>query len=189
MEPAQSDPELVRTAIADVVLIRPRVFRDDRGEFFESWQARKYAAAGIDADFVQDNENRSLRHVLRGLHYQVRQPQGKLVRAVAGCVFDVAVDLRRSSATFGHCVGVTLTEESHEALWIPAGFAHGFLVLSDSARFQYKCTNFYAPEHERAIRWDDPVLGIEWPLPKGVSPVLSPKDATAGGFREAECFP
>jgi dTDP-4-dehydrorhamnose 3,5-epimerase len=176
------------TAIPDVIVIRPRVFGDARGHFFESWEQRKFAAAGLQLTFVQDNENRSARHVLRGLHYQVRQPQGKLVRVVSGEVFDVAVDLRRSSPTFGRWVGVTLSGENHHELWVPAGFAHGFVVLSESAHFLYKCTDFYAPQLERAIRWDDPDLEVEWPLPAGASPVLSARDAAAVPFREAELF-
>ncbi|HKT73134.1 MAG TPA: dTDP-4-dehydrorhamnose 3,5-epimerase [Steroidobacteraceae bacterium] len=177
------------TAIPDVVLIRPKVFGDARGFFLESWEERKFAAAGIDAKFVQDNHSRSARHTLRGLHYQIQQTQGKLVRVVSGTVFDVAVDIRRSSPTFGRWVGVTLSAENHEMLWVPPGLAHGFLVLSDSADFLYRCTDFYAPPHERAIRWDDPDLGVKWPLPTGAQPLLSPKDAVARGFRDAECFP
>jgi dTDP-4-dehydrorhamnose 3,5-epimerase len=178
-----------RTAIPDVVLIRPRVFGDARGYFFESWEERKFAAAGLDAKFVQDNHSRSVRHTLRGLHYQVQQTQGKLVRVTAGTVFDVAVDLRRSSATFGHSVGVTLSADSHEMLWVPAGFAHGFLVLSEYADFLYRVTDFWAPTHERAILWNDPDLKISWPLTEGAHPLLSTKDAAAVRFRDAEYFP
>lgn len=177
------------TALPEVVLVRPRLFSDERGHFFESWQARTFETAGLGVEFVQDNENRSLRHVLRGLHYQLRQPQGKLVRVVTGTVYDVAVDLRRSSPSFGRWVGVTLSEQNHHALWVPPGFAHGFLVLSEAAHFLYKCTDFYAPEDERAIRWDDPDLTITWPLPRGTLPALSPRDAAAGSFRDAEYFP
>ena len=180
--------EFERTAIPDVVLVRPRVFGDARGHFFESWEQRKFADAGLDLRFVQDNENRSMRHVLRGLHYQVERPQGKLVRVVTGEVFDVAVDLRRSSATFGRWVGAVLSDQNHHELWVPPGFAHGFLVLSESAHFLYKCTDFYAPQLERAIRWDDPDLGIAWPLPAGTPPVLSARDLAAVPFRDAELF-
>jgi dTDP-4-dehydrorhamnose 3,5-epimerase len=178
-----------RTQIPDVVLIRPRVFGDGRGFFLESWEQRKFAAAGIDAHFVQDNHSRSARHTLRGLHFQIRQPQGKLVRVVSGTVFDVAVDIRRSSPTFGKWVGVQLSAENHQMLWVPPGFAHGFLVLSEFADFLYRCTDFYAPAHERAIRWDDPDLGVRWPLHPGARPVLSAKDAAAGAFQETELFP
>jgi dTDP-4-dehydrorhamnose 3,5-epimerase len=178
-----------RTAIPDVVLVRPRVFGDGRGFFFESWEERKFAAAGYDAKFVQDNHSRSAKHTLRGLHYQIQHAQGKLVRVVAGTVFDVAVDIRRSSATFGRWVSVTLSDENHHMLWIPAGFAHGFLVLSDFADFVYRCTDFYSPAHERAILWNDPDLNINWPLASGEAPVLSAKDAVAHRFRDAEYFP
>jgi dTDP-4-dehydrorhamnose 3,5-epimerase len=178
-----------RTAIPEVVLVQPQLLGDARGHFFESWQERKFEAAGLHLKFVQDNENRSVRHVLRGLHYQLRQPQGKLVRVVTGSVFDVAVDLRRSSPTFGRWVGAVLSDENHSAMWVPAGFAHAFLVLSAAAHFLYKCTDFYAPEHERAIRWDDPDLAIDWPLPAGATPSLSSRDAAAASFREAECYP
>ena len=150
---------------------------------------RKFAAGGIAADFVQDNHSRSVRHTLRGLHYQVEQPQGKLVRVVAGAVFDVAVDLRRSAPTFGQWVGAELTAENRHMLWVPPGFAHGFLVTSDSADFLYKCTDYYAPQAERSIRWDDPHLAIDWPLPSGISPKLSAKDAAGVAFEQAEYFP
>jgi dTDP-4-dehydrorhamnose 3,5-epimerase len=181
--------EFEPTAIPEVVLIRPKVFGDSRGYFFESWEERKFAAAGLDMKFVQDNHSRSARNILRGLHYQVQQTQGKLVRVVTGAVFDVAVDIRRSSPTFGRWVGVTLTEENHHMLWVPPGFAHGFLVLSESADFLYRCTDFWAPPHERAITWNDPDLNITWPLPAGTQPSLSPKDAAAKSFRDAEYFP
>lgn len=181
--------EFEPTAIPDVVLIRPKVFGDARGFFLESWEERKFTAAGIDAKFVQDNHSRSARHTLRGLHYQIRQPQGKLVRVITGAVYDVAVDIRRSSPTFGRWVGVTLSAENHHMLWVPAGFAHGFVVLSESADFVYRCTDFYAPGSERAIQWNDPDLQVDWPLPKGSSPVLSAKDAVAPRFRDAEYFP
>jgi dTDP-4-dehydrorhamnose 3,5-epimerase len=181
--------EFEPTGIPDVVLIRPKVFGDARGFFFESWEERKFAAAGLDAKFVQDNHSRSTRNILRGLHYQIQQPQGKLVRVVTGTVFDVAVDIRRRSPTFGRSVGVILSEENHHMLWVPPGFAHGFLVLSESADFLYRCTDFWAPSHERAIQWNDPDLAITWPLPEGVVPVLSAKDAVAKRFKDAEYFP
>ncbi|HTV51170.1 MAG TPA: dTDP-4-dehydrorhamnose 3,5-epimerase [Steroidobacteraceae bacterium] len=181
--------EFEPTSIPDVVLIRPRVFGDERGFFLESWAETTFAGAGLGMKFVQDNHSRSGRHILRGLHYQIEQTQGKLVRVTRGSVFDVAVDIRRSSPTFGRWVGVTLSEENHHLLWVPEGFAHGFLVLSESADFLYRCTDFYAPQHERAIRWDDPQLGIRWPLPDGTVPILSQKDAAAPWFRDAEYFP
>lgn len=176
------------TTIPDVILVRPAVYGDERGFFFESWEERKFAAAELDVKFVQDNHSRSGRHILRGLHYQIQQAQGKLVRVVRGRVFDVAVDIRRRSPTFGRWVGVTLSEDNHDMLWVPPGFAHGFLVLSECADFLYRCTDFYAPAHERAIIWNDPDLDIAWPLPAGARPVLSAKDAAAPRFRDAEHF-
>ncbi len=177
------------TSIQEVVRIRPKVYGDARGFFLESWNEAKFAAGGIAARFVQDNHSRSVRHTLRGLHYQVERPQGKLVRVVSGEVFDVAVDLRRSSATFGRWVGATLNATTHEMLWIPPGFAHGFLVLSDSADFVYKCTELYVPEWDRSLRWNDPGSKIEWPLPQGAVPILSAKDANAPELSSAECYP
>jgi dTDP-4-dehydrorhamnose 3,5-epimerase len=176
-------------ALDGVVLITPDVFEDQRGFFMESWNQRKFAAAGIDAPFVQDNHSRSVRGTLRGLHYQLRRPQGKLVRVTAGEVFDVVVDIRRSSPTFGRWLGTTLSAERRQMLWVPPGFAHGFYVLSDCADFLYKCTEFYAPEDERSIRWDDPDIGVEWPLVGGSTPFLSRRDASAGLLREAEVYP
>lgn len=178
---------VVRTAIPDVIVIEPRVFGDARGFFLESWNARAFAIVGIRAEFVQDNHSRSTRNVLRGLHYQVRQPQGKLVRVVLGEVYDVAVDLRRSSPTFGRWMGENLSAENKRMAWIPAGFAHGYLVLSDFAEVLYKATDYYAPEHERSIAWNDPDLAIEWPLTG--APVLSAKDAAGARFRDAEVYP
>jgi dTDP-4-dehydrorhamnose 3,5-epimerase len=178
---------VVRTAIPDVVVIEPKVFGDARGFFLESWNARAFAIAGIRAEFVQDNHARSARNVLRGLHYQIRQPQGKLIRVVIGEVFDVAIDLRRSSHTFGRWVGETLSAENKRSIWIPAGFAHGYLVMSDVAEVLYKATDYYAPEHERSIAWNDPDLAIEWPLAD--APVLSTKDAAGVRFRDAEVYP
>lgn len=179
---------VISTKIADVLIIEPAVFGDERGFFYESYnKAALSAAAGIRADFVQDNHSRSRRHVLRGLHYQVKQPQGKLVRVAVGEVFDVAVDLRRRSTSFGHWVGCHLSAENKRQLWIPEGFAHGFLVLSEYADFLYKTTDYYVPEHERCIRWDDPELAISWPL--AGTPSISSKDQTGKAFREAEVFP
>ncbi len=181
--------EFVRTDIPEVILIRPKVFGDTRGYFLETWQKTRFAEAGVGVDFVQDNHSHSARGVLRGLHYQIRQPQGKLVRVVTGSVFDVAVDVRRSSPTFGRWVGYELSAQNHQMLWVPPGFAHGYLVLSESADFLYRCTDFYAPQSERAIRWDDADLGVRWPLPGGTAPVLSGKDSAAPRFRDAEYFP
>ena len=176
------------TEIPDVIVVEPDVFGDNRGFFMESWHAEKFAAGGIDADFVQDNHSRSGQGILRGIHYQVERPQGKLVRVLAGEVFDVAVDLRRNSATFGQWVGLYLNDENKKMLWVPPGFAHGFYVISRQADFFYKCTDFYAPEHERSIRWDDPDLAIGWPLVNGQTPVLAPKDEAAASFKDVEYF-
>ncbi len=177
------------TEIADVVLIRPQVFADARGFFFESWQECEFTTAGLGVKFVQDNHSRSARNVLRGLHYQTRQTQGKLVRVVSGAVFDVAVDMRRSSPTFGRWVGAELTQENHHMLWVPAGFAHGFLVLSEFADFLYRCTDFWLPHYERCIVWNDRDLAVRWPLPAGVAPLLSAKDQAGTRFRDAEYLP
>ncbi len=181
--------EFERLTIPDVVLLRPKVFGDPRGFFLESWNRKVFADAGLDLDFVQDNHSRSVRHTLRGLHYQMQHTQGKLVRVVSGAVFDVAVDLRRNSSTFRRWVGAELSEANNHMLWVPPGFAHGFLVLSESADFQYKCTDYYAPAHERTLLWNDPDIGIDWPLPAGVAPLLATKDAAGVGFRAAETFP
>ena len=175
-------------AIPDVVLVRPKVFGDARGFFFEIWEARKFARAGITAQFVQDNYSRSVKNTLRGLHYQIKQPQGKLVRVTQGEVFDVAVDLRKSSPTFGRHVSVILSADNKQQLWIPPGFAHGFYVLSETAEFFYKCTDYYAPEHERTLSWDDPRLAIPWPL-QGVEPILSPKDRQGRALADADYYP
>lgn len=176
------------TAIPDVLLVEPQVFRDDRGFFLETWNARALEAAGLAIDFVQDNHSCSSRGTLRGLHYQIEVPQGKLVRAAEGEIFDVAVDLRRTSPTFGRWVGEWLTGDNHRMLWIPPGFAHGFYVASESAHFLYKCSGYYDPDSERAIAWNDRDLGIEWPLPQGEPPTLSAKDSRAPAFRDAEYF-
>jgi len=174
------------TAIPDVLLIEPKVFGDERGFFFESFNQRAWeSATGLQTRFVQDNHSRSVRGVLRGLHFQVRQPQGKLVRCVVGEVFDVAVDIRKDSPTFGQWVGVTLSAENKKQLWVPAGLAHGFQVTSSSADFLYKTTDYYAPEHERSIIWNDPSLNIQWPVPE---PSLSSKDAAAPELAEAIDF-
>jgi dTDP-4-dehydrorhamnose 3,5-epimerase len=178
----------VPTAIPDVVVVEPDVFGDARGFFLETWHEAKFREGGIDAEFVQDNHSRSRQGILRGLHYQIERPQGKLVRVVTGRVFDVAVDLRRSSPSFGRWVGEELSEDNHRMLWVPPGFAHGFYVLSDSADFVYKCTEFYAPEHERCIRWDDPELGVDWLIPTHAAPLVSEKDARGVSFRDAECY-
>ncbi|MQM37974.1 dTDP-4-dehydrorhamnose 3,5-epimerase [wastewater metagenome] len=177
---------VIPTAIRDVLLIEPDVFGDERGFFMETWQRRKFAEAGIDYDFVQDNHSRSIRGTLRGLHYQIRQPQGKLVRVTVGEVFDVAVDIRRSSSTFGQWVGEHLSGDNKRMLWVPPGFAHGFYVTSELAEFQYKCSDYYAPEHERSIRWDDPTLAIGWPL-QG-EPLVSGKDRGGRTLEQAEIF-
>lgn len=180
----------IRTEIPEVCILEPRVFGDARGFFFESFNARAFCkAVGVQVEFVQDNHSKSARGVLRGLHYQIKQPQGKLVRVVSGEVFDVAVDVRRSSATFGRWVGAHLSGENKRQLWVPAGFAHGFVVLSDSAEFVYKTTDYYLPAQERAILWNDPDVGIQWALPEGLTePLLSEKDSKASRFAEAETF-
>ena len=178
---------LIATEIPDVRLIEPKVFGDVRGFFFESWNRRSFADLGIDVDFVQDNHARSDRNVLRGLHYQVEHAQGKLVRVVAGEIFDVAVDLRRSSATFGKWVGYTLSAENKRMAWVPPGFAHGYCVLSDQAENIYKTTDYWYPEHERTLAWDDPALAIPWPL--AGPPLLAAKDANGKRLAEAETYP
>ncbi len=176
-----------RTAIPDVLLIEPKVFEDKRGFFFESYNQKVFKEKGIDVTFVQDNHSRSRKWVLRGLHYQICMPQAKLVRVVVGKIFDVAVDIRRSSPTFGKWVGVELSAENKKQLYIPEGFAHGFLVLSDWAEVLYKTTNFYSPECDRTIIWNDPILNIAWPL-NGQSPVLSDKDRKGVLLKQAELF-
>ena len=180
--------EFTPTAIADIILIVPRVFGDERGFFMETWHERLFAEAGIDLDFVQDNHSRSIKGTLRGLHYQIQQPQGKLVRVTVGEVFDVAVDIRRNSPTFGQWVGEFLSTDNKHMLWVPPGFAHGFYVLSDVAEFHYKCTDYYAPEDERCIRWDDPLIGIKWPVAEGAGPLLSSKDRAGQGLGVAETY-
>jgi dTDP-4-dehydrorhamnose 3,5-epimerase len=178
---------VIPTAIPDVLIIEPKVFGDERGFFFESFNRRQFAELiGRNVDFVQDNHSRSAKNVLRGLHYQIQQPQGKLVRVVQGAVFDVAVDMRRSSPTFGQYAAVELSAENKRLLWVPEGFAHGFVVLSDTADFLYKTTDYWAPEFERSIAWNDPAIGIQWPI-QG-EPILSAKDQQAKALAEAEHF-
>jgi dTDP-4-dehydrorhamnose 3,5-epimerase len=180
--------QVVPTAIPDLLIIEPKVFGDDRGFFYESFNQRLFTElTGVADAFVQDNHSRSARNVLRGLHYQIRQPQGKLVRVIAGEVLDIAVDVRKSSPTFGKSVGVRLSAENKKMLWIPKGFAHGFVVLSDSAEFLYKTTDYWAPEHERCIVWNDADLAIDWQL-AGATPLLSAKDQAGKRFRDAETF-
>ena len=177
--------QIITTPIPDVLVLEPRVFGDERGFFFESWNQREFARLGLPTHFVQDNHSKSARGILRGLHYQTQQVQGKLVRVVAGEVFDVAVDMRRGSPTLGRWAGALLSAANRRMMWIPPGFAHGFYVTADSAEFVYKCTDFYAPEHEVALRWDDPAIGIPWPLVDGQPPLLSAKDAAGLSFAEA----
>jgi len=180
--------KFISTAIPDLLLIEPKVFRDERGFFMETYQQRLFVEAGLPDNFVQDNHSGSHKGILRGLHYQVSQPQGKLVRAVVGEVFDVAVDLRKSSPTFGRWVGARLSAENKRIFWIPPGFGHGYYVLSDWAEFVYKTTDFYAPEFERTILWNDPQIGIEWPLLDGNTPLLSSKDAAGKLLSQAQVF-
>ena len=175
------------TNLPDVLILEPKVFGDDRGFFFESFNARDFATAtGLDVQFVQDNHSRSAKGVLRGLHYQIQHPQGKLVRVTQGEVFDVAVDLRRSSPSFGQWAGVVLSAQNHKQLWVPPGFAHGFVVLSDTAEFLYKTTDYWFPEHERSLLWSDPTVGINWPMQ--TAPQLAAKDAAALTLDKAEVF-
>ncbi|TAJ75821.1 MAG: dTDP-4-dehydrorhamnose 3,5-epimerase [Gallionellaceae bacterium] len=180
--------KVIATAIPDLLIIEPKVFGDERGFFYESFNKKRFAElTGVTAEFVQDNHSKSARYVLRGLHYQIQQAQGKLVRAVAGEVLDVAVDIRKSSPTFGQSVCVNLSAENKRMFWVPPGFAHGFVVLSETAEFLYKTTDFYAPEHERAILWNDPALGIDWQL-HGATPLLAAKDQAAKLLKDAEVF-
>ena len=177
------------TKLTDVMVIEPQLFGDDRGFFMETYHQKKFLEAGIDVDFVQDNHSKSKQGILRGLHYQIQQPQGKLVRVVAGEVYDVAVDMRKSSPTFGQWVGEYLSDDNKKMLWVPPGFAHGFYVLSESAEFVYKCTELYAPEHERSLLWSDKALGISWPLVNGETPLLAAKDESGTPFSQADCYP
>ena len=180
--------KFIPTSIPDVLLLEPKVFGDHRGFFMETWQREMFAENGIDYDFVQDNHSKSSHGILRGLHYQMEHTQGKLVRVVEGSVFDVAVDMRRSSATFGQWVGHELSAENHRMMWVPPGFAHGFYVNSETAEFVYKCTDYYAPEHEQSLLWNDPALGIDWQLVDSKAPILSEKDADAPIFADAKTF-
>ena len=180
--------KIIDTEIPDVKIIEPTVFGDKRGFFLESWNKGKFEDAGLPTDFVQDNHSRSSRGILRGLHYQTQNTQGKLVRVTTGRVFDVAVDIRRDSENFGKWVGVELSESNHRMLWVPEQFAHGFYVLSETADFQYKCTAQYDPEHEISIRWDDPNLAIDWPLVAGEQPSLSEKDRNGSSLSKAPLF-
>ena len=179
--------EFIPLEIPDVILIKPKIFRDNRGFFLESWQNRKFSEAGLDLNFVQDNHSRSSKNVLRGIHYQIQQPQGKLIRAIVGEVFDVAVDLRKSSPTFGKWVGAVLSADNFNMLWIPPGFGHAFLVTSDYAEFVYKATDYYAPAFERSIVWNDPEIAIDWPL-DGAEPILSEKDQKGNQLTNAEVY-
>jgi dTDP-4-dehydrorhamnose 3,5-epimerase len=179
--------QVVKTAIPEVLILEPKVFGDDRGFFFESFNQQVFQnITGVKAHFVQDNYSKSTANILRGLHYQIKQSQGKLVRVTAGEVFDVAVDIRLQSATFGKWVGVVLSAENKRQLWIPPGFAHGFLVMRDNTEYLYKVTDYYAPQHERCIRWDDPAIGIEWPIAQ--APILSGKDQQGVALSQAEVF-
>jgi len=180
--------EFEPTRLPEVILIKPRVFGDARGFFLETSHDKKFAEAGITARFVQDNHSHSGKNTLRGLHFQIEQPQGKLVRVTRGDVYDVAVDMRRSSPRFGQWVGVVLSDTNHHMLWVPPGFAHGYFALSEKVDFIYKCTDYYSPQHERAVRWDDPKVGVEWPLTPGVAPILSSKDAVAPLLKDAESY-
>ncbi|HPE59432.1 MAG TPA: dTDP-4-dehydrorhamnose 3,5-epimerase [Thiolinea sp.] len=179
---------IIETTLPGVLILEPKVFGDERGFFLESWNRQTFATRGLDLDFVQDNHSRSRQGILRGLHYQLHTPQGKLVRVTAGRVFDVAVDIRRSSPHFGQWTGVELSADNHRMLWVPEGFAHGFYVMSESADFLYKCTQLYAPELERCIRWDATEIGIDWPLVDGQPPQLSAKDAAGPSLADAEVF-
>ena len=181
--------KFIKTEIPDLLVIEPKVFGDSRGFFMETFRADLFQAQGITVEFVQDNHSGSRAGTLRGLHYQIQQAQGKLLRCTAGEVFDVAVDIRRSSPHFGKWVGVRLSAENKRQFWVPAGFAHGFYVLSEWAELQYKATDYYAPQHDRAIRWDDPAIGIEWPLLPGADLILSEKDRNAALLDQAELYP
>jgi dTDP-4-dehydrorhamnose 3,5-epimerase len=181
--------KVTATDLAGVLIIDPAVHHDERGFFLETWREERYQAAGVDLAFVQDNHSRSDRGVLRGLHYQLDSPQGKLVRAATGEIFDVAVDLRRSSPTFGRWVGVSLSDRNHRQLWIPPGFAHGFCVTSETADVVYKCTAAYQEADEHCLRWDDPTVGVAWPLPADAPPIISARDAAGLALRDAPSFP
>jgi dTDP-4-dehydrorhamnose 3,5-epimerase len=179
---------IIKTTIPDVVVLEPLVFGDERGFFMETFRASMMDELTGGKPFVQDNHSKSAHGILRGLHYQIKKPQGKLVRVVSGAVFDVAVDMRRSSATFGRWVGEVLSAENKRQLWVPEGFAHGFYVMSDSAEFVYKCTDYYSPEHDRSLKWNDPTVGVEWPLVDGKAPLTSTKDEAGKLFDTADTF-
>lgn len=176
------------TKLSDVILIKPQIFADERGFFLETRHEGKFAEAGIKQHFVQDNHSKSSQGILRGLHYQIKQPQGKLVRVIEGEIFDVAVDIRKNSNTFGQWIGASLSADNKHQFWVPPGFAHGFYVLSETAEVLYSCTDFYAPEYDRSILWNDPDIGIEWPLLSDASPTLSDKDKSAINFKQADVF-
>lgn len=178
----------IETRIPDVIILEPKVFGDDRGFFMETFRANEFAENCAVRDFVQENHSKSRQGILRGLHYQMEQTQGKLVRVVSGCVYDVAVDVRKSSPTFGQWVGVELSADNKRQLWVPEGFAHGFYVMTETAEFVYKCTDYYAPEYEKSLRWDDPTLNISWPLVDGAAPLLSDKDQNGDLWTSAEFF-
>lgn len=181
---------IIQTTIPDVLIIEPRVFEDERGFFMETWNQQTFVDAGLELEFVQDNHSRSNQGVLRGLHYQIQQAQGKLVRVTQGCVFDVAVDMRLSSKTFGKWVGVEISADNHRMLWVPPGFAHGFYTLSESADFLYKCTDLYAPTHERTLAWNDPTVSVDWPLIDGNAPILADKDRKKSVlFEQSDYYP
>ena len=180
--------KIIPTTIPDALILEPQVFGDARGFFLETWNSKTFADAGLNLNFVQDNHSRSGQGILRGMHYQIQNPQGKLVRVTSGKVFDVAVDLRQSSPTFGQWAGAELSADNHRMLWIPPGFAHGFYVMSQSADFLYKCTDFYAPAYDRSLRWDDPTVGIEWPLVNSAQPTISAKDEVGKNWQEADKF-
>jgi dTDP-4-dehydrorhamnose 3,5-epimerase len=180
--------QIIDTALDSVKIIEPKVFGDDRGFFLESWNKKMFENHELPSHFVQDNHSRSSQGVLRGLHYQLKNPQGKLVRVTSGEVFDVAVDMRKSSAQFGQWVGVLLSESNKRQLWVPPGFAHGFYVVSESADFQYKCTDYYLPEYERSLMWNDPAVGIEWPIIEGAEPLLATKDAAGLPLDQCDTF-
>jgi len=180
--------KIIPTNIPDVLILEPQVFGDARGFFLETWNSKTFADAGLNLNFVQDNHSRSGQGILRGMHYQIQNPQGKLVRVTSGKVFDVAVDLRQSSPTFGQWACAELSADNHRMMWVPPGFAHGFYVMSESADFLYKCTDFYAPAYDRSLRWDDPTVGIEWPLINGTQPTISAKDEAGKSWQEADKF-
>lgn len=180
--------KIIPTNIPEVLILEPQVFGDARGFFLETWNIQTFADAGLNLNFVQDNHSRSGQGILRGMHYQIQNPQGKLVRVTSGKVFDVAVDLRQSSPTFGQWAGAELSADNHRMLWIPPGFAHGFYVMSESADFLYKCTDFYAPAYDRSLRWDDPTVGIAWPLINSAQPTISAKDEAGKSWLEADKF-